>query len=894
MRLSSRFATCLAAFADDPGAFATGDEGGDQMEAVEALTQRGRARLNELGLRSCELGAPGALARALGWSDFLHRYIHRRAGEGSAFLDRAAGTVGCHELRQEGDVETGLALIALREMTGIQSVRASVLGATVLAESTLARALAAERQGNSELIVFGLGKLGGRELNFYSDLDLVFAYSGQTERDELLYVRRARRLLARMEGGFRIDLRLRPFGQSGPAVMSLAAMEAYFQNHGREWERYAWIKARPVAGNRRLGREFLERLHPFIYRRYLDYHAVEALRELKRQIAEDAGTSSRDLKRGPGGIREIEFIVQAFQLVRGGRTRSLVGSRLLGALKAVVDLELLDRPAGHALENAYWFLRRVENRLQMQALAPVHHLPEDGERQAWLAGSLGYSGWQALSEALDIHRGRVRAIFDDVFGESRISPARSAAERLWLGEISRNEAEELGFKEPVRVIDMLNNFRGSRAVRLMSVRGRVALDRVASELVAAAAVCPEPDAVLTRLFGIISSLVRRSSYLALLVERPAARQRLVELATRSPWLAERIAATPAVLDELLDPRLAAPFSRARLAHHFHEIHAGEHAEDVSAEALRETNETQRLKIAAGLADGTLGNDQAERELSVLAELSVRAALELALKRMSARHGELSHELLAIGYGKLGSRELGLGSDLDIVFIYAERSPAAADGLSAETYVVRVAQRAISLLSMPTTAGRLYTVDTRLRPEGAAGLLISRFEAWRRYQWEHAWLWERQALLRARPVAGSVSLARRFMRVRTALLIRPVPRDTLAREIAAMRSRVAALGPRRTDNAAALLDGEFLAAFWLLAAAPDDPAVVRSTAIRVQLSRLAARGGPAGAVDLAEALEVLRAAATRRVLGLGIDAIAEQQARNSIAELWRRALGGAPL
>jgi len=863
------------------------------MKAGAALLARGRARLGELEL--ADAGGGDALARALGWSDFLQQFLRRLGPDAArAFLARAARPPGRDELRRAESVEAGLALIALRELTGAQDVRASLLGATVLAEATIARALAAEPDGARGFLVFALGKLGGRELNFFSDLDLVFASLGDGERDELLQVRRARRVLGRLEGGFRVDLRLRPFGQSGPPVMSLPAMEAYFQNHGREWERYAWIKARAVAGDRASGRAFLERLRPFVYRRYLDYHAVEALREMKRQIAEEAGTDARDLKRGPGGIREIEFVVQAFQLVRGGREPALTGPRLAGALGATRRMKLLDARSARELADAYYLLRRVENRLQAQRLTPVHHLPGDDESRALLAASLGYADWAPLAGELERRRGAVRRIFDDIFGpRPKSSAARGTGERLWQDRMPPAETRELGFRDPEAAAGALRRFKGARAVRLMSARGRRALDRVAPELIAAAAAHPDPDAVLERLIGVLSALVRRSAYLALLAERPAARDRLVELAGSSPWLAGRLAATPAVLDELLDVRLAAPAPRPRLALQMRTI-AGERDPDAAAERLREANESQRLKIAAGVADGSLPHAAAEHALSALAELSVRTALALAAERMRERHGGLDCELLAVGYGKLGSREMGLQSDLDLVFVHDGAGRTAADGLAAETYLARLAQRTISLLSLPTAAGALYAVDTRLRPEGAAGLLLSSFPAWRRYQREQAWLWERQALLRARPVAGTPRLARAFARERRRLLGRSVPRATLVREIASMRARVAAGSPRRTANASALLDGEFLAACWLLDAAAREPAVVRATGLGQQLETLARRCGMPEAVRLGAALATLRAAITRRVLGLEPDESAEAHARDTVGGFWSEQFGGSSL
>lgn len=863
------------------------------MSAPDALSRRGRDRLAELGLEALELGEPGALARAFGWSDFLYRMGLREGPDRArALVEQAALPLTRSRLRSALSVHTGLALIAMREMTGLQSVRESLLGLSLLAEATLQRALAATGGPDAAgLIVFGLGKLGGRELNFYSDLDLVLAHAGTSERDERRHLRIARRLLDSLEGGFRIDLRLRPFGQSGPLVMGLEAMEAYFQNHGRDWERYAWLKARAVAGSRGAGRDFLQRLHPFIFRRYLDYHAIEALREMKHQIAAEAGERADDIKQGPGGIREIEFVVQAFQLVRGGREPALAGTGLRGALAAARRLGHLEAPAADALRQAHEFLRRVENRLQMASLAPVHVLPEDRGRRAALAASLGFAEAAALETRLAGHRERVREIFDDILGARPAGgPVRGAAERLWRGEGEAAAAAELRLGSS---LEALANFRRSRAVRLMDRRGRQALDRVAPELISVAAAQVDPDAALLGLLSLLAALVRRSAYLALLVERSGARGRLIGLIAQSPWVTERLAATPAALDELLDERVSAPAPSPLVARQMRALPRMARSGEEAAEQLRELNDLQRLKIAAALIEGACSPAHSERALTVLAEHSVRAALGVAHARMRERHGRLEHDLLAIGYGKLGSRELGFASDLDLVFVHAGEAQATDADFDAETFLARLAQRTLSLLSLPTLVGPLYAVDTRLRPEGAAGLLLSRFDAWQRYQRESAWLWERQALLRARPVAGSIGLARRFHEERLRLLVRPVAAASLAAEIVAMRRRVAAAGPPRTATSAAILDGEFLAAYWLLAAAPRDPAVVHPTGLDRQMAALARGGHVADAPRVAAAVAVLRAGANRRVLGLAPDVDAERRACACIEGYWNETFAVAP-
>ena len=874
------------------------------MQELNPLEETGLTRLEELQLDGDGAFPVKSLVPALGYSDFLYRVflrtspeVRRRLLEWAARpLHRGVLAALFTAAPSLGEAaELGLGLIALRELCALAPVREGLVAASVLAQEMLKRALAAE--GESSLIVFALGKLGGRELNFYSDLDLVLGCVGRGDSGRMpVESARARRLLARLKTPYRIDLRLRPFGRSGPPVMGLEAMEAYFQHHGREWERYAWIKARVVAGLTAPGREFLERLGPFIYRRYLDYHALEALREMKHEIGLEAGARPDDIKCGPGGIREIEFIVQAFQLVRGGRCPALSGSRLRAALGAAGRFGLLDATEVERLGRAYRFLRRVENRLQMQRLAPVHHLPFAADERLRLAASLGYEDWAALRSEYSRHQDGVRDMFEAVLGVPETA-FRSRAEQLWRPGLAPEAAVAtlagLGFRDPRATAERLAQFGALRGVRLMSDQGRRALDRLIPLLIESVGGFLMPDEVLLRLLDLIHALLRRSVYLALLVERPAARERLVTLAGCSAWIARRLAAAPAALDELLDPRVNAPAPAPVLARRFRNLleqpddPAGE---DAAARELREVNEIQRLKIAAALVDGSYDGPALERDLTRLAEGAVKTALHLATARMRARAGDLSGEILVLAYGKLGSRELGLESDLDLVFLYDRVTGGRHSHREPEVYLARLAQRSLSLLTQPTASGPLYRVDTRLRPEGSAGLLLSRFDAWCRYQRDHAWLWERQALLRARPVAGSQRLARRFHRERLALLGRPVALDELARSITGMRARVARSGPRGNALAAALLDGEFLTAYWVLAAIQARPPRGCPSRLSAQLGALQEQGMRPQANALAAALELLRANRNRRVLGLAEDAAATSRARDRIAVLWRAQFG----
>lgn len=871
---------------------------------ADELRSAGLKRCDELRLQSRMTGLPD-LDLALGYSDFVYRVLLAASQETRYQLlewaNRPPTRTGLLSIVKESTnlsltAERGLAAIALRELCSLASTRETLHSATFLAESVLKSAIGT---ADGDLIVFGLGKMGGYELNFYSDLDLVFGCKGDgSEREVRSTVRVARRMVESVQGTYRVDLRLRPFGSSGPLVMPLQVMEAYFQQHGREWERYAWIKARTVAGDISAGRNFLSQLRPFIFRKYLDYNVLQTLRDLKAQISQEATRSLDDIKRGPGGIREVEFLVQAFQLVRGGRANELSGSPLRSALKGIKNQKLLGSAEVEALYEAYLFLRRVENRLQLQKLAPIHYLPTDPLARIRLAQSLGYWGCDDFLADLRGHREVVSSMFEAVLTQPHTA-SRPKLERLWMEHFSREDAEkvlvELGFNEPEGIIERLERLRGSRSIRLMSERGRGTLDRLLPLLISESVNYGDPDEVLDRLLAFVYSLLRRSSYLALLVERPAARARLMTLAGRSPWIAKRLSAVPAALDELLDSRTTSPMRGKELSSAFRIATAGDPASGETAVALRERVEIQRLKIAAAFADGSYKEREVEQALSRLAESSIRMALGMAARRLGVDRwtGGERCGVLVIAYGKLGSRELCFNSDLDLVFLFDRLPRSTESSNEPELLLARLAQRTLSFLTQPTAEGPLFRVDTRLRPEGSAGLLLSRFEAWCRYQRDQAWLWERQALLRARAVAGSPRLAKRFNQARLRLLSRPVSDTDLQSGILTMRDRVLSDGPRRDAKSRALLDGEFLAARWTLGEGYSVPRVTRAQGITGQLAALDALGLSYDGAQLANSLEVLRDVRNRSILGLPFDDSSLQAAIDNIACLWKSQFGTHP-
>lgn len=760
-----------------------------------------------------------------------------------------------------------------RDVLGLDDVDATLAASTRLAEQCLQLGLAAieeefaQRHGvirDSEgrpqrLVVFGLGKLGGEELNFSSDVDLVYAYEhdggasspgsdGPRPLDAEHYFARLGQQLAKLldeptVDGFchRVDLRLRPYGNAGRVAWSFNAMEQYFQREGRDWERYAWQKARPVAGDIEAGERFLESLRPFVYRRYLDFGALDGLRAMKAAISAEVARKelADDIKRGPGGIREIEFLVQALQLIYGGREPALRGRRLLPALQALVEARQVSEEAAALLAQAYRYLRQLENRLQMLRDAQTHALPEAIEDRARIATALAYADWDTLRDSLDVQRGRVTAEFEALLAPRRRRSAPDALTAYWRALPDGGDSAVLGdagFIEAGNADGVLRDFARSPGVRGLSDSARSRLDRVLPALLQAAAASSEPMLALRRLLALLHNVLRRSAYLALLDEQPAALARLVEVVGRSALLAERLAAHPLLLDELLDARVAGPLP-GRDALHAACFAVAQGADDDAEAVLQALNEVRQalsFRIAMALRDGRQPAAECARQLAWLADGVVMRVLHLADHEVASAHGRVAGARFAvIGYGSLGGEELGFGSDLDLVFLYEAPGgeSAASDGahsdgarpLEASRWFARLAQKVVALLGAVTGAGRLFDVDVRLRPDGAKGLLVSSLASYRDYQRERAWTWEHQALVRARFVAGDATLAADFEDVRAQTLARTRDAAALRGDVVAMRRRMRA-ELDRSDAAAfdlkqgegGLVDLEFLLQYAVLA------------------------------------------------------------------------------
>jgi glutamate-ammonia-ligase adenylyltransferase len=782
----------------------------------------------------------GKLAHAHGADGFDRVAHYRRLIDRELDADEDGATLmpTLRRLRRQEWVR-----IAWRDIGGLADLDESVGDASAFAEAAIQCALDRLHQrlcaelGTPEsakgepqaLAVFALGKLGAGELNFSSDIDLIFAFpeSGETRgkrralsNDE--YFQRLARQLIKVLGErtpdgfvFRVDMRLRPFGTSGPLVMSFNALEDYYQVHGRGWERYALIRARRVAGNSATADALLERLRPFVYRRYLDFGSLESIRDMKRMITKEVARKGleNDLKLGHGGIREIEFIGQAFQMVRGGRIPELRDRQILRVLKRLGQRGLLPIYAVDGLIAAYRFLRTSEHRLQQIKDRQRHVLPKDDFERMILAAGMGYPDWPSYARALDRHQAQVKAQFEQVLG-SEDDGERSDEGRDHLLALLDDRVEDESAVEILRsadlveaesALDAIKRFRSSYSVRMLDAPGRARLRRLFPDLLRAVAGQRDPVETLGRILEALEPVVRRSAYLALLSERPLALSQLVRLCAGSPRISRQLGRHPLLFDELLDARtLYAPLKREALESELDErltaVTPGDTEQEMAC--LRQFKHANVLRVAAADIADVIPLMVVSDYLTEIAETTVRKALELAKRDVVARFGEplatgggaqRAVPFAVIAYGKLGGIELGYGSDLDLVFIHGEG--AAGGQTNGErsvdngVFFGRLAQRTIHFLSAMTPDGTLYEVDSRLRPDGSKGILVNAIDSLESYLKEKAWTWEHQALVRARAIAGEESLCQAFAKLRRRILLLERDPGKLKIEVKEMRERM---------------------------------------------------------------------------------------------------------
>lgn len=721
-------------------------------------------------------------------------------------------------------------------------------------------------------LVIGMGKLGAYELNFSSDIDLIFFYSeqGQTvgkrkmEASEF-FTRLMQRFVTAlnkvtMDGFvFRVDTRLRPFGDSGPLLMSFAGVENYYQTQGRSWERYAMIKARVIYGDADDTKELTQILKPFVFRRYLDFGAFSSIRKMKSLIANEINSKGlqHNIKLGEGGIREIEFIGQTFQLIRGGREPELQIRGIVDVLTLLVEHnDLPEKTVQHLLES-YEYLRRLENRLQMLADEQTHLLPSDEISQARICYAMTVDSWSLLLEETWRHRKRVHAYFDMVFEAPQLSAANDEDDfyhALWIGQLDEETAleklTERGFFQSKSIWKQVNAFSSSKVIHHIGDTARKRLDQLMPLVLAAVEQQKNPDMVLTRLLEVVNAVLKRSVYLALLIEYPMALSQLIKLCAGSVLITKLLTRYPLLLDDLLDPSQLYYLPSYIEMEQELDVAANRYDDDdleQQMDVLRHFKYSHILRIAALDVAGDLDAFSISSHLSQLAELILHRVYQMALIDTVGKFGhpvcetddgKYMPELAIVAYGKLGGQELGYNSDLDIVFVHnSSGNHQVTDGersVENSVFFAKMTQRIIHILSSYTNAGRLYEVDTRLRPDGATGLMVSSLSAFDQYQHKQAWTWEHQALLRARIVVTNSQISTEFDRIRRSVLSQVRDQAKLLQDVRDMRSKMRShLGSKANSglfhlkqDAGGLVDIEFIVQFSILSFAAEQPDLVQ--------------------------------------------------------------------
>ncbi|PKO88951.1 MAG: bifunctional [glutamate--ammonia ligase]-adenylyl-L-tyrosine phosphorylase/[glutamate--ammonia-ligase] adenylyltransferase [Betaproteobacteria bacterium HGW-Betaproteobacteria-10] len=752
--------------------------------------------------------------------------------------------------------QRAMAHLVLRDLCGLAPLAEIVESMTLLADVTTNFALdyyhrqltetygePLDKAGHAQrLLIIGMGKLGGRELNVSSDVDYIFIYpeEGDTNGKKSIenydfFTRLGKRMISALgdltaDGQvFRVDMRLRPNGDSGPLVCSLDALENYFITQGREWERYAWIKSRvmnsgPNADGASLG-EWMQALRrvsrPFVFRKYLDFGAINAMRDLHAQIRREVARKDMvdHVKLGPGGIREIEFLAQVFQLIRGGRDPALQIRPTLSVLKLLAERKLIPLESEAELREAYVFLRRLEHRLQYVEDRQTHMLPTDAAARASIARSMDFADWPALLAVLNAHRQKVSKHFEEVFSDPEAGEHPLTG--LWMNQLDEDTAIEafgnLGYRRPKDAIARLSELRLSNRYQQLPSNNRLRFDAVGPRLIEAAGATSAPDITLARGLNFLESIARRGAYLALLQQYPMALRRVADMICASTWATEYLNRYPLLLDELLDPRLYEVATnwvdfRANLRRNLAD-YAGDTEREM--DILREVHHAQAFRLLAQDLAGLQTIETLSDHLTELADTLVQETLPLCWSKIKNRHCE-TPKFAVIGYGKLGGKELGYASDLDLVYLYDDTAQEAGENYS------RLGQRLNTWLSSQTSAGILFETDLRLRPNGDSGLLAVSVDSFREYQLKNAWVWEHQALTRARFCAGDPAVGARFEKIRCEILCQQRDLAKLREEVVAMRKKMADAHASNSDtefglkhDPGGIVDVEFIVQYLVL-------------------------------------------------------------------------------
>lgn len=713
-------------------------------------------------------------------------------------------------------------------------------------------------QGDEQmLLVFGMGKLGGKELNFSSDIDLIFSYpeAGETVGtrraidNQQFFTRLGQKLISALHqktvDGFvyRVDMRLRPFGESGPLALTFSAMENYYQDQGRDWERYAMLKARLI-GNSKYHQELTDMLRPFVYRRYIDFSVIDSLRRMKMMISQEVRRKQlvNNIKLGAGGIREIEFIVQVFQIIRGGRVKTLQQRHVLTVLPILFSIGELDKCSLDVLSDAYRFLRRVENIIQAFADEQTQTLPDNELDKQRLISVLNFKNWSEFLSCLDLHMSNVHQEFSKLIGEE--SPNHQAQDEhwqsLWLNQWPDEESiawieQYADCWQASQIWEILSSFRQELSKRSIGNRGRQVLDKLVPLLLWHLHDMQVEEVVLARVQSVLAKIMTRTAYIELLFENEGALKHLIKLCRASSWLTEHLAKYPILLDELIDPELLNnPPALSSYELELREIMLRVPEDDMEAQMdrLRQFKQAQQLRIAASDIAGVLPLMQVSDHLTALAEAIVAEVINLAWQQISLRFGVPESTIgndhkgfAVIGYGKLGGIELGYGSDLDLVFLHTSKVDEVTNGerqISAFQFYSKLAQRILHIFNTRMSSGILYELDMRLRPSGNSGLLVVHVDTFAFYQQEDAWTWEHQALVRARAIYGHQAFRERFEEIRRNILSITRDHNNLLSDVIEMREKMRVHLDASSDEfsdikqgVGGLVDIEFLAQFLVL-------------------------------------------------------------------------------
>ncbi|GLS83195.1 bifunctional [glutamate--ammonia ligase]-adenylyl-L-tyrosine phosphorylase/[glutamate--ammonia-ligase] adenylyltransferase [Paraferrimonas haliotis] len=852
----------------------------------QQLTEKWQAPEQVLSASQCQL-----LEQILSCSDFVANQLIRRPEwieamliDGELFkpqrhLDYRQRL--SHQLRDCGNDDQAkqilrrfrnreMVLIAWRDFCALAPLRESLVHLSELAQAIIlesrdwltktmmaANGIPMDEHGvEQQLLVIGMGKLGGRELNYSSDIDLIFCFGehGHTQggrrslENQAYFIRLGQRLVNLLHqvtvDGFcyRVDMRLRPFGDSGPLVVSFQAMEDYYQEQGREWERYAMVKGRVLGERNQAVVELSELMRPFVYRRYLDFSAVESLRKMKQMIAQEVRRRqlTDNIKLGQGGIREVEFAVQSLQLIRGGREPSLRTQSLYKGLQQLHQLGQISALQKQQLQDNYDLLRRVENLLQAINDQQTQTLPDNELDWARLCIGCGYDDSQALRKAINHAMEQIHQVFLDTIGDDNDDTQQpSWCQSLWQSyqeDVALAIASEV-LAHSEAFVAQLSQWRTMSSKRRTGARGRETLDKLMPCIIEDCSSYKQPHLVLQRVTQVLDKILTRTTYLELLLENPGARAQLLRLCQASPWITEQLARFPLLLDELIDPVLLynpTPLNEYSSELRQYLLRIGEDDLEGQMEALRQFKLAQQLKIAAADVTGVLPLMEVSDHLTFLAEAVIEQVVNQAWQQVTERHGtppglaKGETGFVVAAYGKAGGIELGYGSDLDLVFLHQSldgQTQGSDRSIDAKHFYLKLAQRILHLFSTRTPSGILYEVDMRLRPSGASGLLVSELDSFADYQQNEAWVWEHQALIRSRVVYGAPELAGRYSRIRSAVLSKGIEPEKLKQEVRDMRKKMRDHLLNSADDidlkqgVGGITDIEFIAQYLVLAHAP---------------------------------------------------------------------------